>query len=88
MTVPTTSTVITPLMTSVVPTSGTPRRGTLADLGRSFAVGSKSRKSSPNIQEGGDFMSKIRKRRETSADITVYRKGSGTASDLKSDISR
>ena len=35
-----------------------------------------------------DFMSKIRKRRETSADITVLRKGSGTVTDLKSDITR
>ena len=59
-----------------------PRRGTLADLGRSFAGGGKARRPET------DFMSKIRKRRETSADITVLRKGSATVTDLKSDISK
>ena len=66
-----------------LPTLG---RGTLADLGRSFAgkTSKKPGKTSPET----DFMSKIRKRRETSADITVYRKGSGTVTNLKSDISK
>ena len=70
------------------------RRGTLADLGRTFGAG-KSKKqltsvaslAGPHTVEP-DFMSKIRKRRETSADITVLRKASGTTTDLKSDISR
>lgn len=61
--------------------SNNPRRGTLADLGKSFGgVGSGSgRRMSARPNEGGgggDFMSKVRKRRETSADITVLRKGS------------
>ena len=94
------------------------RRGTLADLGRSFGGRHKrGMMSSGNFLKnlspkkalifqkmlifltassisGGpppvepDFMSKIRKRRETSADITVLRKGSGTVTDLKNDISR
>jgi hypothetical protein len=59
-----------------------PRRGTLADLGRSFAGGGKPRKPE------ADFMSKIRKRRETSADITILRKGSANVTDLKGDISK
>ena len=69
------------------------RRGTLADLGRTFGCKSKKALTStasvaqpPSVEP--DFMSKIRKRRETSADITVLRKGSGTTTDLKSDISR
>ena len=72
----------------------TQRRGTLADLGRTFGCKNKRQLTStasvvqppPNMEP--DFMSKIRKRRETSADITVLRKGSGTTTDLKSDISR
>ena len=71
----------------------TQRRGTLADLGRTFGCKNKRQLTStasvvqpPNVEP--DFMSKIRKRRETSADITVLRKGSGTTTDLKSDISR
>ena len=72
------------------------RRGTLADLGRNaFGKEGRSKKQltsaasvsgPPPIEP--DFMSKIRKRRETSADITVLRKGSGTVTDLKSDITR
>lgn len=49
-----------------------PRRGTLADLGRSFC----SMSQSSRRMSGADFMSKVRKRRETSADITILRKGS------------
>ena len=74
------------------------RRGTLADLGRNaFGREGRSKKqlTSAASVSGGcpppiepDFMSKIRKRRETSADITVLRKGSGTVTDLKSDITR
>lgn len=71
----------------------TQRRGTLADLGRTFGCKNKRQLTStasvvqpPTVEP--DFMSKIRKRRETSADITVLRKGSGTTTDLKSDISR
>ena len=69
------------------------RRGTLADLGRTFG-GVRSKKLTSAASVAGpppiepDFMSKIRKRRETSADITVLRKGSGTVTDLKSDITR
>jgi len=72
------------------------RRGTLADLGRN-AFGKEGRSKKPLTSAASvsgpppiepDFMSKIRKRRETSADITVLRKGSGTVTDLKSDITR
>ena len=74
------------------------RRGTLADLGRTFGSSNRGRKqltsaasmvgpAPPNTCEP-DFISNIRKRRETSADITVLRKSSGTVQDLKSDISR
>ena len=89
--------------------SGNPRRGTLAELGRSFggvgssgmAAGTNRRASRQN--DATDFMSKVRKRRESSADITIFRKGSGSGagisgvgsgrhedrvSDLKSDISK
>ena len=83
---------------------GNPRRGTLADLGRSFGgVGSsgqlpptQGRRSSARpammTTSGGnagggsffepDFINKVRKRRETSADITVYRKGSGCSTGI------
>ena len=74
-------------------TSDAVRRGTLADLGRTFG-GRNKRIMTSAVSIAGppplepDFMSKIRKRRETSADITVLRKGSGAGTDLKSDISR
>jgi hypothetical protein len=69
------------------------RRGTLADLGRSFGGRGKKMTAAASISghpppSEPDFMSKIRKRRETSADITVLRKGSGHVTDLKSDISK
>ena len=78
------------------PSSDSSRRGTLADLGRN-AFGKEGRSKKPLTSAASvsgpppiepDFMSKIRKRRETSADITVLRKGSGTVTDLKSDITR
>ena len=65
----------------------------MADLGRTFG-GRNKRIMTSAVSIAGppplepDFMSKIRKRRETSADITVLRKGSGAGTDLKSDISR
>ena len=66
----------------------------MADLGRTFGGGHRSKKLTSAASVAGpppvepDFMSKIRKRRETSADITILRKGSGTVTDLKSDITR
>ena len=65
---------------------GRSQRGTLSSLGQSFggygmggyggggAAGyGGGRRASRN--DAADFMNKVRKRRESSADITVYRKG-------------
>ncbi|XP_071749339.1 uncharacterized protein rsh isoform X3 [Lepeophtheirus salmonis] len=60
------------------------RRGTLADLGRTFGGGGPRKKGNDL-----DFLSKIsKKRRESSADITVYRKASHAIGnpDLKTEM--
>ena len=58
--------------------SGSTRRGTLAEISRNIPW--------MRRESQAEVMSKIRKRRETSADITIFRKSSIV--DLKTDISR
>ncbi len=88
---------LTDLLSGLSKSKSNPRRGTLADLGKSFGgVGSNPnsgagrRMSARPSHEAGptDFMSKVRKRRETSADITVLRKGSiaGAAAEAAANV--
>ena len=57
---------------------GHSRRGTLAEISKNLPWGRR--------ESQAEVMSKIRKRRETSADITIFRKSS--AMDMRPDINR
>eukprot|EP00094_Tigriopus_californicus_P006871 TCALIF_06618-PA protein Name:"Protein of unknown function" AED:0.57 eAED:0.59 QI:288/0.46/0.5/0.71/0.76/0.71/14/0/822 len=76
--------------------SGPGQRGKLGEMGKSFggvgctgaAIGGGPGRRTSRNADATDFMSKVRKRRESSADITIFRKGSGSGCTPIGDISK